>query len=92
MRQYFNIPRIILIEVSGHDLDRSSIVQGMSGSPVYIEGRFAGALAFGWAGSLKSVAGVTPAGDMFGIPMEPEVEIPSAAFSNWGMTRFPCDP
>jgi SpoIVB peptidase S55 len=78
---------LILIEVSGHDLDRSSIAQGMSGSPIYIEGRFAGALAFGWAGSLKSVAGVTPAGDMFGIPREPEMEILSSASPQGGMAQ-----
>ncbi len=63
---------IILIEVSGHDLERSSIAQGMSGSPIYIEGRFAGALAFGWAGSLRPLAGVTPARDILGLPVNPE--------------------
>ncbi len=64
---------LILIEVSGHDLERSSIAQGMSGSPIYIEGRFAGALAFGWSGSLRPLAGVTPARDILGLPVDAEV-------------------
>ena len=31
----------------------------MSGSPIYLDGRFAGALAFGWGGALRPLAGVT---------------------------------
>ncbi len=73
---------LILIEVFGHDLERSSIVQGMSGSPIYIEGRFAGALAFGWAGSLRPLAGVTPARDILGLPVNPEVAEHSLGISN----------
>ena len=43
----------------------------MSGSPVFLEGRFAGALAFGWPGALKPLAGVTPAAEMLALPREP---------------------
>ena len=59
---------IIIIEVSGHDLERSRVAQGMSGSPVFLDGRFAGALAFGWGGALRSLAGVTPAGEILNLP------------------------
>ena len=42
---------VILVEVSGHDLERSAVAQGMSGSPVYLDdGRLVGAVAFGWPG------------------------------------------
>lgn len=61
---------LLLIEVSGHGLERSSIAQGMSGSPIYLDGRFAGALAFGWGGSLRPIAGVTPAAEMLELPTE----------------------
>ena len=44
---------VMLVEVGGHGLEQSSIAQGMSGSPVFLEGRFAGALAFGWEGALR---------------------------------------
>ncbi len=63
---------IILIEVAGHDLDRSRVVQGMSGSPIFLEGRFAGALAFGWGGALRSLAGVTPAREILNLPTRAE--------------------
>jgi len=62
---------MILVEVSGHGLELSSIAQGMSGSPVFIEGRLAGALAFGWGGALKPIAGVTPIEEMFAVPAGP---------------------
>lgn len=39
-------------------------VHGCSGSPVYIQGRLAGALAFGWDGSKDPLYGVTPIEEM----------------------------
>lgn len=63
---------LILVEVAGHGLELSSIAQGMSGSPVYLDGRFAGALAFGWGGSLRPIAGVTPAADILALPPSPQ--------------------
>ena len=37
---------LVLIEVSGDVIDRTGgVVQGMSGSPVYIDGRLLGAIA-----------------------------------------------
>lgn len=59
---------LLLIEVSGHGLEKSSIAQGMSGSPIFLEGRFAGALAFGWGGALRPIAGVTPAAEILALP------------------------
>jgi hypothetical protein len=61
---------LLLVEVSGHGLELSSIAQGMSGSPVFVEGRFAGALAFGWGGALKPLAGVTPAAEILALPTD----------------------
>lgn len=61
---------LLLVEVGGHDLENSSIAQGMSGSPIFIAGRFAGALAFGWGGALRPLAGVTPAREILGLPTE----------------------
>ncbi len=62
---------IVLVEVGGHGLEKSSIAQGMSGSPVYLDGRFAGAVAFGWEGSLSPIGGVTPAAEMLALPTDP---------------------
>lgn len=43
---------------------QSGVIGGMSGSPVYIEGRLAGAIALTWAWSKEPVAGITPIEDM----------------------------
>lgn len=66
---------LLLIEVSGHGLERSAIARGMSGSPIYLNGRFAGALAFGWGGALRPIAGVTPAAEMLAMPTHIPTEV-----------------
>ncbi len=55
-----------MILVLGLDerLKASGAVQGVSGSPVYIDGRLAGALAAGWMGSLEPLYLVRPIENM----------------------------
>jgi len=62
---------VILVEVSGPGLAEAAIPQGMSGSPVYLDGRFAGAVAFSWEGALRPIGGLTPAAEMLALPSEP---------------------
>lgn len=69
---------LLIVEVGGHGLELSNIAQGMSGSPIYLDGRFAGALAFGWGGALRPIAGVTPAADMLSLPTRAAVVGPAA--------------
>ena len=54
----------ILVKVEGLSLDRSGIIAGMSGSPVYFDGKLAGAVAFGWAYNKDASGGVTPIEEM----------------------------
>ena len=55
----------ILIKASGPLLEKSGgIAQGMSGSPVYINGRLAGAVAYGQAFSDPNYCFLTPINDM----------------------------
>ena len=42
----------------------SGVIGGMSGSPVYIDGRLAGAIALTWPWSREPIAGITPIEDM----------------------------
>jgi hypothetical protein len=51
---------IILVQSDDPRLIHSGIVAGMSGSPVYIEGRLVGALSYGWHFAKDPIAGVTP--------------------------------
>ncbi|MDY7096428.1 MAG: SpoIVB peptidase S55 domain-containing protein, partial [Acidobacteriota bacterium] len=54
----------ILARLSGQNLEHSGVIAGMSGSPVYIDGRLAGAVAFGWNFSKDPIAGITPIAEM----------------------------
>lgn len=51
---------MILCRLSGLNLERSGIIAGMSGSPVYIENKLLGAVAYGWAYGKDPIAGITP--------------------------------
>jgi hypothetical protein len=54
----------ILVRGTDERFIHTGPVAGCSGSPVYIEGRLAGALAFGWTFSKDPLYGVTPIADM----------------------------
>lgn len=58
---------LILARVSGGPIEKAGVIAGMSGSPIYIEGRIIGALAYSWAFSKEPIAGVTPIGEMLEI-------------------------
>ena len=55
---------LILARARGEFLERTGIIAGMSGSPVYINGRLIGAVAYTWAFTKDPVAGITPIGEM----------------------------
>ncbi|MBE7560761.1 hypothetical protein HS125_18180 [bacterium] len=61
---------MILCRLSGQNLEHSGTVAGMSGSPIYIEGRLAGALAYGYMFSKDPIVGVTPIGPMLDVMKE----------------------
>lgn len=54
---------IILARGRG-ELERTGIAQGMSGSPVYVDGRLLGALAFAFVDAREPIGGITPAVEM----------------------------
>lgn len=56
---------IILIEASHPILETTNIMSGMSGSPIYINGKLIGALAYSWSFEKKPLAGVTPIKKIF---------------------------
>lgn len=61
----------IYVKVSGQGLEESGVAAGMSGSPVYLDGRLAGALAVGWGFSKSPIGGVTPIEAMLAIERQP---------------------
>jgi hypothetical protein len=56
---------LILARLSGQRLADTGVMQGMSGSPVYIDGRLVGAVSYSLgAFSKEPIAGITPIADM----------------------------
>jgi hypothetical protein len=60
---------IILVQLVGPKVEHTGVVAGMSGSPVYIEGKLAGALSLKLGLFAKEpLAGVTPIENMLSLP------------------------
>jgi hypothetical protein len=57
---------MVLCRLSGLNLDKTGVIAGMSGSPIYIDGKLMGAVAFAWAYGKEPIAGVTPFSQMHG--------------------------
>lgn len=57
---------MVMARLVGGPLANTGVIAGMSGSPVYIEGRLLGAVAYGFPFSKETIAGITPYGEMTG--------------------------
>lgn len=82
---------LILARVSGAGLEHSGIIAGMSGSPIYVEGKLIGALAYGWPFSKDPICGITPIQSMLDIrqaPAAPPVPIGGATGSPASTAAF----
>jgi hypothetical protein len=56
---------IILARLEGGPIKNTGVIQGMSGSPVYIDGRLVGAVSYALGAFPKeAIAGITPIGEM----------------------------
>src|SRR4051812_12165890 len=55
---------LILARLSGGPLEHTGVMQGMSGSPVYIDGKLAGAVAMAFPFSKDPIAGIRPIEEM----------------------------
>jgi hypothetical protein len=89
---------IILVRLHGTKVEYTGVVAGMSGSPVYLDGKLAGALAFRIGEfSKEPIAGVTPIASMLEInaldrsPAEEAAATRPAVTSATGKTAAPGD-
>jgi SpoIVB peptidase S55 len=62
---------LILVRTYHPVLEKAIVVGGMSGSPIYLEGKLAGAYAYGWLFGKEPVAGVTPIANMLAEMVRP---------------------
>jgi SpoIVB peptidase S55 len=72
---------IILVQLKGPKVEHTGVVAGMSGSPVYLEGKLAGALSLKLGIFTKEpIAGVTPIQDVLHPPPSAIAEVPLGQF------------
>lgn len=55
---------VILARLGGATVERTGVMQGMSGSPVYIDGKLVGAVALAFPFSKEPIAGIRPITEM----------------------------
>jgi|HubBroStandDraft_6_1064221.scaffolds.fasta_scaffold15582_4 hypothetical protein len=71
---------IILVRLLGDKVQQTGVVAGMSGSPVYFDGKLAGALSLKLGNFTKeAIGGVTPIADMREIEQGPSSAAPASA-------------
>jgi len=58
---------VILARLSGGPLENTGVMQGMSGSPVYIDGRLVGAVALAFSFAKEPIAGIRPIEEMLAV-------------------------
>jgi len=73
---------VIIARLAGPRLERTRIFAGMSGSPVYIDGRLLGAIAYAFPFATEPIAGITPIQDML-----ESLEADAPASPSHGVTR-----
>jgi hypothetical protein len=78
---------VILIKTRHPRLEIAKVVAGMSGSPIYIDGKMIGAYAYGWTFGSEPVAGVTPIRAMLD---EMTLPIPDS-INGWPLKVLPAD-
>jgi hypothetical protein len=86
----------ILVRLAGLGLEETGVPGGMSGSPVYVEDRLVGAVAWGWSFANEPICLVTPIDqmlelwqrDLSGTPPQ-ETTPPPASGPGWRRLRSP---
>ena len=68
----------IIAKLSGSNVEKTGVFAGMSGSPVYIDNRLVGAIAFSFPFSKEPIAGITPIQQMIDIFEKGSVQTPRA--------------
>jgi SpoIVB peptidase S55 len=58
---------VILARLSGGPLEKTGVIAGMSGSPVYVDGKLVGAVALSFPFAKDAYAGITPIGEMLDV-------------------------
>jgi len=77
LRDFLPKQAVILMRIEDSRVEHTGVAAGMSGSPIYINGKVVGALAYGWAFSKEPLMGVTPIEAMIEDSRQPLRSVPS---------------
>ncbi|CAN5688069.1 SpoIVB peptidase S55 domain-containing protein [soil metagenome] len=69
---------LIVGRISGGSADRTSVFAGMSGSPVYIDGKLVGAISYSFPFSKEPICGITPIEQMISLFEQNQNILPKA--------------
>jgi hypothetical protein len=76
---------VILVQLLGEKAEHTGVVAGMSGSPVYFEGKLAGALSLKLGVFTKeAIGGVTPIANMLAVEKDSGPAVNTASARNFG--------
>jgi len=80
---------LIMAKASGPVVDKTGVIAGMSGSPVYVGGKLIGAVSYTWSFLKEPMAGITPIDQMLSLLPAPGAKPPSAedAFGSLGAPK-----
>jgi tetrahydromethanopterin S-methyltransferase subunit F len=70
---------MVMARLIGGPLANTGVIAGMSGSPVYIDGKLLGAVAFGFGFSKEAIAGITPYVEMTGLSRMDDILLKASA-------------
>lgn len=79
LKNFLPYQDLILVKTHHPRLEAAKVIAGMSGSPIFIDGKMVGAYAYGWQFGAEPVAGVTPIKNMIEDqqrPIPPEYLLP----------------
>lgn len=78
LKNYLPQQNLILGMLKGGNLEETGVIAGMSGSPVYINGKMIGAVAYSWPFAKTPIAGITPIESMLKAQTMPTEQPPQA--------------
>ncbi|HEY7162602.1 MAG TPA: SpoIVB peptidase S55 domain-containing protein, partial [Acidobacteriota bacterium] len=86
LKNYLPQQNLILGMLKGGNLEETGVIAGMSGSPVYINGKMIGAVAYSWPFAKTPIAGITPIESMLkaqALPAEQPPQAPPLEVANY---------
>ena len=80
---------LVMARLEGGPLEKTGVIAGMSGSPVFVDGKLIGAVSYSFPFSKETIGGITPIGEMIEAS---KTETPRAASARFPVQLGPGGP